>query len=305
MDMLRAHEFSTPTRLQLLESAVWQPAGIRVFMKREDARDAVLGGNKWCKLAGHLEAAAAAGQRRLVSVGGLWSNHLHALAHAGQRFGFATVGIVRGEAVAMTDMLREAQAAGMALEFVSRSEFRERHDTEWQQTLEQRFGPCRFIPEGGAGEASLPGLKQLADELAQQIDGPVLLALPVGSGTTLAGLRRFLPSRFTLWGFQSFADKTLAHRIGHALADDEFGAWHLQDTDAMRSHRELPVALQDFCRDFERAENIALDPVYTLRMMARLQALLSEGRVPAGTTVVALHTGGLQGRRGHGLALAA
>lgn len=305
MAMLLAQEFSTPTRLQPLQAAGWQAGGLPVFMKREDERDAVLGGNKWCKLAGHLEAAAESGHRRLVSVGGLWSNHLHALAHAGQRFGFETVGLVRGEASAMTDMLREARAAGMTLEFVSRTQFRERHEVEWQQRLEQRFGPCRFIPEGGAGAASLQGLKHLADEMARQLDGPVLLALPVGSGTTLAGLRRFLPSRFTLWGFQSFADKALAHRISAALAGEACGDWTLHHTVAMRSHRELPAALRDFCRDFEKTENMALDPVYTLRMMARLQVLLSEGRVPRGMTVLALHTGGLQGRRGHGLALAA
>lgn len=305
MAMLLAQEFSRPTRLQPLQSAPWQLAGVPVFMKREDERDAVLGGNKWCKLAGHLEAAAAAGQRRLVSVGGLWSNHLHALAHAGQRFGFETVGLVRGEAAAMTPMLHDAQAAGMTLEFVSRTAFRERHDAAWQQEIVQRFGPCRFIPEGGAGPDSRQGLHLLADELSQQLAGPVLLALPVGSGTTLTGLRRHLPSRFTLWGFRAFADKTLMQRMRDAVGDDLYGEWQLYDTEAMRSHRELPSVLQDFRHDFEAAENIVLDPVYTLRMMARLQGLLSEGRVPAGTTVVALHTGGLQGRRGHGLALAA
>lgn len=305
MAMLSASEFSTPTRLQPLQAAIWQQQGMRVFMKREDERDALLGGNKWCKLLGHLQAAAGAGHRRLVSVGGLWSNHLHALAHAGQRFGFETIGIVRGAREHMTDTLREAEAAGMTLVFVARGEFRERHEKEWQQQLEQRFAPCAFIPEGGAGEGSLPGLACLAEEIMQQLSGPVLLALPVGSGTTLAGLRRFLPERFTLWGFQAFADKGLQARIESGLTGVDTGSWSLLATEAMRSHRELPASLQAYARSFQASENIALDPVYTLRMMARLQALISAGRLPAGATVLALHTGGLQGRRGHGLALAA
>lgn len=281
---------ATPTRLQPLQGEPW--AG-RVFMKREDERDALLGGNKWCKLAGHLAAASAAGQRRLVSVGGNWSNHLHALAHAGQRYGFATTGLVRGET--MTPMLEEAVAAGMHIEFLSREDYRQRGAAAWQAAA-ARHHDAYFIPEGGAGEAGQRGLQALAREICQQLpdDGePFYLAVPVGSGTTLSGLRAALPARMRLLGFPAFADAVLHQQLA-ALAP-------LHDTLGMRQHAVLPVALQEFQQSFEQTQGIPLDPVYTVRMMQRLSLLLAAlpGRI------VAMHTGGLQGRRGHLLPQAA
>lgn len=294
--------FSQPVRIQPLQGSAWTSRGIRVVIKREDERDALLGGNKWCKLLGHLALARKQGVSRLLSVGGIWSNHLHALAHAGQRFGFETVGVVRGAPEQMTSMLQEASAAGMRLEFVSRESYRTRHEAEWQQHFQERFGPCLYIPEGGAGAPAMPGLSALADEIAGQTSGPVILAVPVGSGTTLAGLRKALPARFTVWGFQAFSDAGLSARLRMVLTDVDPGSWYLFSTPAMRAHRALPPGLASFLQAFECSEGIPLDPVYTIRMLARLQSLIADGSVPDGSNVLALHTGGLQGRRGHDFA---
>ncbi len=301
MAMFPLDAFSHPVRLQFLQGGEWSARGIRVAIKREDERDALLGGNKWCKLAGHLALAREQGFSRLLSVGGIWSNHLHALAHAGQRFGFETVGVVRGTPDAMTAMLREAAATGMQLEFVSREHYRSRHEAGWPAHFAKKFGPCLYIPEGGAGAPSVLGLAMLAREIAAQISGPVILATPAGSGTTLAGLRAELPSRFTVWGFQAFADAGLPARLQQVLTAAAPSSWRLFSTPAMRAHRELAVELADFLRSFEMAEGIPLDPVYTVRMLLCLRSLIADGTVPDGSTVIALHTGGLQGRRGHDL----
>lgn len=301
MVMFPLDAFSHPVRLQFLQGKAWSARGICVAIKREDERDALLGGNKWCKLAGHLALAREQGFSRLLSVGGVWSNHLHALAHAGQRFGFETVGVVRGNPDAMTAMLREAAAAGMQLEFVSRAHYRSRHEAEWPAHFVRKFGPCLYVPEGGGGAPSALGLAMLAREVAAQVSGPAILATPVGSGTTLAGLRAALPSRFDVWGFQAFADAGLPARLRQILAAAPPSSWRLFSTPAMRVHRELAAELADFLRSFEITEGILLDPVYTVRMLSRLGSLIADGTVPDGSTVIALHTGGLQGRRGHDL----
>jgi 1-aminocyclopropane-1-carboxylate deaminase len=301
--MLYSSELMMPSRLQRLQGAVWQSRGIQVFMKREDERDPLLGGNKWCKLQGHIEAAYVQGARQLLSVGGVWSNHLHALAHAGQRFGFKTIGIVRGQPECMTATLDEVQAAGMLLRFVSREEYRLRHEPAWQSHVCAAAGGALFIPEGGAGAKALPGLQRLAREISAQMQGGFCLAVPVGSGTTLAGLRRALPAHVELLGFQAFADTGVSARI-EALSGSHSG-WRLQSTQAMRQHAKLPVPLADFMRSFFHEENIELDSVYTVRMMARLAQMIVEGEVPDASRLVCLHSGGLQGRRGHAPALAA
>lgn len=293
--------FARPVRTQALQGSVWSSRGISVAIKREDERDAVLGGNKWCKLAGHLALAREQNLQRLLSVGGIWSNHLHALAHAGQRFGFETVGVVRGDAAAKTSMLQEAAAAGMQFEFVSRESYRSRHDAQWSHAFVKKYGPCLYIPEGGAGEAAALGLNLLADEIAGQTSGSVILAVAVGSGTTLAGLRSVLPSRVTVWGFQAFADSTLQAGLQRKLAAVDPLSWRLFATQGMRAHRTLPNELTEFLQSFEDSEGIALDPVYTVRMLMRLQALIADGTVADGSKIIVLHSGGLQGRRGHDL----
>lgn len=304
MVMLPLDTFSRLVRVQSLQGSEWAVRGIRVAIKREDERDALLGGNKWCKLAGHMALAREQNLSRLLSVGGIWSNHLHALAHAGERFGFATVGLVRGSSAQMTPMLQDAAAAGMHLEFVSRDAYRSRHEAKWQQEAVKKFAPCLFIPEGGAGAGAMPGLAMLANEIAAQIPGSAIVAVPAGSGTTLAGLRAALPARFTVWGFQAFADAGLSARLQSVLTDAGSSSWHLFSTQSMRAHRELTAELADFMQSFECVEGIPLDPVYTVRMLLRLRSLIADGTVPDGSTVIALHTGGLQGRRSHDLSQA-
>lgn len=295
-----------PTPLQHLQGE-WLQWDTPVFMKREECRDALLGGNKWCKLQGWLAAAQAQGIRRLVSVGGRWSNHLHALAHAGQRFGFETIGLVRGEDLD-TATMHDAAAAGMSLQLLSREAYRQRNEKQWQQEIEARFSPCLFIPEGGFGEQAQLGLSVLAAELVQQMEphqGEICFALPVGSGTTLLGLRKALPSRFHVVGFQVYADAGLAQRLTAQLGvSSERNGWQLENAPAMRQHRVLSADLQQVMTQFQQQHHILLDPIYTVRLMKGLQAwLLERQRCFAG--VVALHTGGLQGRRGHAMAMAA
>ncbi len=291
MSPLFADDFSRPTRLQPLAGDRWCGQARQLFIKREDERDPLLGGNKWCKLLGHLAAAQAAGCRHLLGVGGPWSNHLHALAHAGARYGFSTTGIVRGEACE-TAMLAEARAAGMQLHFVARGFYRQRQTPEGQAALRTFAPDAWLIPEGGAGAPSEPGLALLAGELAAQTAGPVELVLPVGSGTTLSGLVRHLPPRFRVTGVMAFHDPGLPLRLGAELAGSAV-PWRLLPGVAMRRHASLPLQLARLHQAFHEDEGVLLDTVYGVRMLAALPACRGEG------VLVMLHTGGLQGCRGH------
>lgn len=294
--------FLKQTPVMRLSGREWQG---RTFIKREDLRDNELGGNKWCKLAGHLEAARQHGHDHLLSVGGPWSNHLHALAMAGRRFGFATTALVRGQPVE-TPMLADARDAGMDVHFISLDRYRQRNSPGELARLASSYRPAWLVPEGGGGAEAMSGLARLAAEIKDQFPGKVVLAVPSGSGTTLAGLAAALPARFDVWGFQAFHDATLSLRVAGMLSGlDAEAGWSLHDTHAMKSHRRLPEHLSGFMTRFEAEECVPLEPVYMVRLMEALSSLLKQGGVPPDVTLVALHTGGLQGRRGHGLALAA
>ena len=59
---------------------------VEAAVLRADLSDRELSGNKYFKLLPNLGAAREAGHDTLLSFGGPWSNHLHALAAAGRRF---------------------------------------------------------------------------------------------------------------------------------------------------------------------------------------------------------------------------
>ena len=100
-----------------------------VALLRLDVAGGLAPGNKQFKLGANLAAARRLGINRLVSFGGAWSNHLHALAAVGAEQGFATVGIVRGdERGAESATLADARRWGMQIVRVSRKEYRRRHD---------------------------------------------------------------------------------------------------------------------------------------------------------------------------------
>src|SRR5690606_3939647 len=112
--------------LQRLACTWLNRAAGAVAVLRLDLLDPLLGGSKCFKLKRHRDAMAAAGGEGLISLGGAHSNHLHALAAAGQRFGFATVGLVRGEPQD-TPTVRNLQGFGMQLHWLGYAGYRARH----------------------------------------------------------------------------------------------------------------------------------------------------------------------------------
>ena len=61
----------------------------------------------------------------------------------------------------------------------------------------------------------------------------------------------------------------------------------------------VDARLQQFVLAFEAAHRIQLEPVYTGKMLFAIHSLLQRGELAADEPVLAVHTGGLQGRRGY------
>ena len=63
-------------------------------------------------------------------------------------------------------------------------------------------------------------------------------------------------------------------------------------------YARCPQALREFIEDFYRRHQVALDPVYSGKLLWGLFQDIEKG-VYDGKSVLALHTGGLQGLRGY------
>lgn len=192
-----------------------------VALLRLDLTGGLAPGNKHFKLRGNLAAARRRGIRRLISFGGAWSNHLHALAAAGREQGFTTVGIVRGdEPLPDTPTLADARAWGMDILRVSRAEYRRRNEPDYLEQVAARFAPCLVIPEGGAGSTGVAGCREIGRLLRELAPDARHVVVPVGTGTTLAGLLAELDVHHEVTGVSALKGAVdLEQRVTRALAD--------------------------------------------------------------------------------------
>jgi 1-aminocyclopropane-1-carboxylate deaminase/D-cysteine desulfhydrase-like pyridoxal-dependent ACC family enzyme len=156
-------------------------------------------GNKHYKLKNNLLEAKRKGYIKVITFGGAWSNSVHALAHVAVRQGIETVAVIRGERpVQLSIMLKEVEALGMHLHFVSRADYRRRHQSDFLGDLLLRFPGSYLLPEGGTNLLAVLGAGEIvADVDAVMIDRGQdydVIALPVATGGTLAGIAMALPA---------------------------------------------------------------------------------------------------------------
>ncbi len=296
-ESLSSFQFHQSPQVQQVEHALLQQRNIQLSVLRLDALDPYLGGNKWFKLQAYLRDAERLSCMRLLSFGGAWSNHLYALAAAGQRFGFSTVGVVRGERPKQLSLLlTDLQAMGMQLVFVSRSEYRRRYEAAYLDQLRAQFAPCYIIPEGGAGALGVQGAANMLPVALRSVYD--VFALACGSGTSAAGLLSVLPAGAQLLGFSALKDNGSLQPAVAAMASNVQAEWRIESDFAGGGFARVNEQLVRFMDGFTADTGIPLEPIYTAKLFMGLFALIETGEFAAGTRILALHTGGLQGLRG-------
>jgi 1-aminocyclopropane-1-carboxylate deaminase len=159
-------------------------AGIEVAILRLDQIDPLISGNKWFKLIEHLNAADRAGAEGIISLGGAHSNHLHALAAAGKRVGFKTVGLLRGHPQE-TATVKDLQAFGMHLHWLGYAGYRARHEADFWLPWREQYPMLHAVPEGGGRVARGARMRDVEDTGQRAIDRVGLERLP----RLVAGLR--------------------------------------------------------------------------------------------------------------------
>ena len=290
--------------LQRLYTDWLQQAGVEVAVLRLDLIDPLISGNKWFKLTEHLLAAHAAGAHGLISLGGAHSNHLHALAAAGKRFGFATVGLLRGHAQ-QTPTTLDLERYGMQLHWLGFAGYRARHEPGFWAPWQAMYPTLHQVAEGGGGLAGASGCRPLVNMVRSQLadvgwddyDGWWLAA---GTGTTLAGLVLGEEGARCVYGALAVPqDHGVAPQVEAILQAAGVGERNFQLIDASRGgFARVDDELLGFIQSSEAASGLPLEPLYTAKALMALERAVKEGVVARGAHLVFVHTGGLQGRRG-------
>ena len=238
----------------------------------------------------------AKGNEHLVSMGGAYSNHLHALAYIGHKLNLKTTGLIRGEQpIEDNQTIADLKKWGMNLEFVSRSTFRElrkfrNHDAE----PAKRYNGF-WIPEGGASHDALRGVAEILEEIDIDFD---TLTLACGTGTTLAGIAKALPNTKKALGFSALKGGGFLEKdIKKLLRTKGMPNWSVNFDYHFGGFAKTTDELTSFIEEFELHNNIPLEPLYNGKMLYGLLDLIKNDRFKKGHKIIAIHTGGLQGNR--------
>jgi 1-aminocyclopropane-1-carboxylate deaminase/D-cysteine desulfhydrase-like pyridoxal-dependent ACC family enzyme len=262
-------------------------------MLRLDLLHPVVSGNKWYKLRLNLKHAAESGYKTIVTTGGGYSNHLVASAFAAKMFGIKAIGVVRGKYSVLTPTLEACRGYGMELIFVTQEDYKKRHEPKWASNLVSHFDEIFMIPKGGANEWGRAGAALITRFISENYTH---IAVSVGTGTTLIGLRNKLAVSQQLLGFAPMKQGGyLKEYITGHLQTGKNGNWELFDNWHFGGFGKWNIELVNFMNDFYAENKIPLDIVYTSKMMFGIREMLANNYFSVSDRVLCLHTGGLQG----------
>ena len=282
-----------PSVCQTVAMPLFSDKGITLEIKRDDQIHPVISGNKWRKLKFLLMDAQSKGCQTLVSMGGNWSNHLHALAFAGKELGLKTAAFVRAhEDQRLTPTLQDCRQWGMELMFTSRLDYAQlRHSFQWDHFAEQ-FPNSYWISEGGFSELAIKGVEEIGQELEHHYDH---IFLGTGSGATLVGVAKACPDSKVV-GVASFsgAEYLEEHLEPHLKPQTN---WQIDTEHHCGGFAKSNAELEEIMETFHQHNQVTLDSVYNGKCLLAIKDAVEQGRIQSGERVLMIHTGGLQGMR--------
>ena len=286
-------------------------AKLTVHCKRDDLIHPLVSGNKWRKLSGAIKVIQQHSHKHVISFGGGYSNHLHALSYACAAMNIKCTAVIRGDYHGrLTPTLQDMQSWGCALHFVSKVEYKKRNDEQYCASLLKQLGADYMIPEGGSYAQCIGGVSAILTELAEQAPNTTHIVLPVASGGTMAGLlsNTIMPNT-TLLGIGVLKGEGYLEALVHALigSDDSVHVskkWKICHQYHHGGYAKKSTELTEFISQFnhhftnkDHPQPIAIEPVYSGKCFFALQHLLKNDYFAPHSKIVILHTGGLQGAR--------
>jgi len=278
------------------------PKNVRLFIKREDLLHPVISGNKWRKLKYNLIAAKDSGETTLLTFGGAYSNHIHAVAGAASEYGFKSIGIIRGEAhLPLNPTLMAAQEMGMQLHYMDRTTYRQKQSTQVIKFLEDKFGKYYLIPEGGTNLFALKGAAEIVQGIENAYD---YFCAACGTGGTVSGIISALDNQTRVIGYAVVKGEFHQEAVGNwlsAMGKPNLSNWQINTNYHFGGYAKFDEKLIDFINIFKKEHDIRLDPIYTGKLLYGVFAQIANGKFPEKSRVLAIHTGGLQGIKGFNL----
>ena len=290
------HFLSTPAiSVQSLKN-LYQPFGVTLDVLRLDQIHPTVSGNKWFKLKEYVKQARSQNKHTLLTFGGAYSNHIVATAAASKELGLQAIGIIRGErSQQLSPSLLEAAALGMELFFISREAYKLK-EIPSEVFMKYTEKDITVVNEGGYGVAGSLGAATILDYCDSSVYTHFISA--VGTGTTLAGLVRGSAHHQLCIGISVLKNAlSLKEEIKALLPPNLHNQFTLLHDYHFGGYAKSNQALFDFMNAWYTNTNIPSDFVYTGKAFFATDHLIRAGYFPAGSRLLIIHSGGLQGNR--------
>ena len=281
-------ESITEERVQFLEKG-----NISVSVLRLDKIHSVISGNKWFKLQHYLKEAKEQRKEKIVTFGGAWSNHIVATAAACKMNDIPSTGIIRGEEPAQpSETLMQARTYGMQLYFVSRDEYSKKKIPA--ALLNKNY---YFINEGGFGEQGANGASDVLDYCSKDFTH---CCAAVGTGTMLAGLINAASTQQQVIGISVLKNNPALEQSVASLSKNQAKQWQIIHDYHFGGYAKYTAALIRFMNELYYEAKIPSDFVYTAKLFYAIADLINGNYFPAGSRILVIHSGGLQGNHSLG-----
>jgi 1-aminocyclopropane-1-carboxylate deaminase len=278
---------------QTIDSEWLHKNNAQLSVLRVDAMHAIVSGNKWFKLKYYLSEAIAANAAAIGSFGGAYSNHIVAVAYACKTAGIKSIGIIRGEQPpVLSDTLQDAKDYGMELHFVSRAAYRD------IQSIQQHFDNVYWINEGGYGTNGARGAADILS-FAKEKEVYTHIVCAVGTGTMMAGIVQSATPLQHIIGVSAMKGNFALHeKVKHLLNEgDSNKNFNIIHDYHFGGYAKYPQDLLDFMNEIWLQHQIPADIVYTAKTLYAIKQMILNNTIPAGSNVLMIHSGGLQGNR--------
>ena len=280
-----------------LVSTLYKKHAVSVSVARLDKIHPEISGNKLFKLHYFIEECQQSEHKTMLTFGGAYSNHLAATAALCREKKIKCIGIVRGEtAVNLSHTLSACRENGMLLHFISREEYKNLSNIAEHSYLQEIYGNCTVVPEGGYSQKGAEGASLIMDLVKDS--GYTHVCTATGTATTLAGLLLNKRQQQKIISVPVIKNMTDIHERLHYLSpgikinDAEiFAGYHFG------GYAKYTDELIKFMNEFYTEHGVPTDFVYTGKFMYAIIDKIKKGYFEKGSNILLLHTGGLQGNK--------
>ena len=192
-----------------------------------------------------------------------------------------------------------AANCGMQLFYLDREIYRQKNKPEFIAALQQQYPEAYILPEGGTNLLAVKGCTEIVNDIDIPFD---YICCAAGTGGTLAGIIAGMQGEKKVIGFPSLKGGEFLYpeiqELVKAYTGLEYTNWELQTQYHFGGYAKVKPELMAFIKDFKAQQGILLEPIYTGKMLFGIYDLIQQDYFKPSSTIVVIHTGGLQGIAG-------